>query len=102
MSHVGHLSLKSKPGSFKKVCDRYHQFAEQVMAHHPDLHDVIIVGNQAQNNIERFGIWENAADAASLEDTADFAAFLSDIQADLAEPVQRNDLLVFYRMNPKA
>ena len=101
MSHVGHISLKSKPGSFKKVCDRYHLFAEQVMAHHPDLHDVIIVGNQAQNNIEGFGIWENAADAASLEDTADFAAFLNDIQADLAEPIQRNDLLVFYRMNPK-
>ncbi|MCE7504835.1 hypothetical protein LZG75_01105 [Polynucleobacter sp. IMCC30063] len=102
MSHVGHISLKSKPGSFTKVCERYHQFAEQVMAHHPDLHDVIIMGNQAQNNIEGFGIWENAADAASLEDTADFAAFLNDVQADLAEPVQRNDLLVFYRMKPKA
>jgi hypothetical protein len=102
MSHVGHLSLKSKPGSFKKVCDRYHQFAVEVMAHHPDLHDVIIVGNQALNNIEGFGIWENAADAASLEDTQDFAVFLKDIQDDIAEPVQRNDLLVFYRMNPKS
>jgi|GEM_PF-176459 hypothetical protein len=102
MSHVGHLSLKSKPGSFQKVCDRYHLFAEEVLAHHPDLHDVIIVGNQAQNNIEGFGIWENAADAASLEDTEAFAAFLNDIEGDLAEPIQRNDLLVFYRLNPKA
>jgi hypothetical protein len=102
MSHVGHISLKSKPGSFKKVCDRYHQFAVEVMAHHPDLHDVIIVANQALNNSEGVGIWENAADAASLEDTQDFAAFLKDIQDDIAEPIQRNDLLVIYRMNPKS
>jgi hypothetical protein len=43
MSHVAHLSLQTKPGSFQKVCDRYHQFAEEVLASHPDLHDVIIV-----------------------------------------------------------
>ena len=102
MSHVGHISLKSKPGSFKKVCDRYHQFAEQVMAHHPDLHDVIIVGNQAQNTIEGFGIYEDASHAAALEDTQDFAAFLVDVADDLAEPFHRNDLVLLYRMNPKS
>ena len=102
MSHVAHLSLQTKPGSFQKVCDRYHQFAEEVLASHPDLHDVIIVGNQAQNVIEGFGIWENAEQAASIEDTADFAKFLADIEGDLAAPVGRNDLLVFYRMNPKS
>ncbi len=102
MSHVAHLSLQTKPGSFQKVCDRYHQFAEEVLASHPDLHDVIIVGNQAQNVIEGFGIWENAEQAASLEDTADFAKFLADIEGNLAAPVGRNDLLVFYRMRPRA
>jgi hypothetical protein len=45
MSHVAHLSLQTKPGSFQKVCDRYHQFASEVLAGHPDLHDVIIMGN---------------------------------------------------------
>ena len=102
MSHVGHISLQTKPGTFQKVCDRYHQFAQEVLAGHPDLHDVIIVGNQAQNVIEGFGIWENAEQAASLEDTADFAKFLSDIEDHLAAPVGRNDLLVFYRMKPRA
>jgi hypothetical protein len=101
MSHVAHLTLQTKPGSFQKVCDRYHQFAQEVLADHPDAHDVIIVGNQAQNNIEGFGIWENAEQAASLEDTESFANFLADIENDLAAPVKRNDLLVFYRMNPK-
>ena len=102
MSHVAHLSLQTKPGSFQKVCDRYHQYAEEVLASHQDLHDVIIVGYQAQNVIEGFGIWENAEQAASIEDTADFAKFLADIEGDLAAPVGRNDLLVFYRMNPKS
>jgi len=102
MSHVAHLSLQTKPGSFQKVCDRYHQFAQEVLTGHPDLHDVIIVGNQAQNIIEGFGIWENAEQAASLEDTEAFANFLTDIETNLAAPVGRNDLLVFYRMNPKA
>ena len=97
MSHVGHMSLETKPGSFKKVCDRYHQFAEEVLAHHANLHDVIIIGNQAQNVLEGFGIWENAEQAASLEDTQDFAQFLADIEGDLASPIRRNDLLVFYR-----
>ena len=101
MSHVAHLTLHAKPGSFQKVCDRYHQFAKEVLAGHPDLHDVIIVGNQAMNIIEGFGIWENAEQAASLEDTKDFADFLADIEANLAAPVGRSDLLVFYRMNPK-
>ena len=78
MSHVAHLSLQAKPGAFQKVCDRYHQFAQEVLAGHPDLHDVIIVGNQAQNIVEGFGIWENAEQAASLEDTEAFAKFLAD------------------------
>jgi hypothetical protein len=45
MAHVGHSWLKTKPGSFQKVCDRYKQFASEVLAHSADLHDVIIVGN---------------------------------------------------------
>jgi hypothetical protein len=102
MSHVGHMTLEIKPGCFQKVCDRYHQFAQDVLVHHKDLHDVIIVGNQAQNVIEGFGIWENAAQAASLEDTQDFAKFLSDIESELASPIRRNDLVVFYRMNAKS
>ena len=52
MAHVGHSWLKTKPGSFQKVCDRYKQFASEVLAHNADLHDVIIVGNQAQNIID--------------------------------------------------
>ena len=102
MSHVAHLSLKTKPGSFQKVCDRYHQFAVEVMSLHPDLHDVILVGNQSGNDLEGFGIWENAEAAASLEDTENFAAFMYDIQDELAEPIERNDLVVFYRMRTKA
>ena len=102
MSHVGHMTLETKPGCFQKVCDRYHQFAQDVLVHHKDLHDVIIVGNQAQNVIEGFGIWENAAQAASLEDTQDFTKFLSDIESELASPIRRNDLVVFYRMNAKS
>jgi hypothetical protein len=31
--------------------------------------------NQALNIVEGFGIWENAEQAASLEDTKDFANF---------------------------
>jgi hypothetical protein len=54
------------------------------------------------NIVEGFGIWENADQAASLEDTKDFADFLADIEANLAAPVERSDLLVFYRMNPKS
>jgi hypothetical protein len=96
------MTLEIKPGCFQKVCDRYHQFAQDVLVHHKDLHDVIIVGNQAQNVIEGFGIWENAAQAASLEDTQDFAKFLSDIESELASPIRRNDLVVFYRMNAKS
>jgi hypothetical protein len=101
MAHVGHSWLKTKPGSFQKVCDRYHQFATEVLAHNADLHDVIIVGNQAQNIIEGFGIYENASHAAALEDTQDFAKFLADVENDLAEPIHRNDLVLLYRMNPK-
>jgi len=101
MAPVGHSKLKTKPGSYQKVCDRYHQFAKEVLAHNSDLHDVIIVGNQAQNTIEGFGIWENAKHAASLEDTQDFAAFLADVSGELAEPYQRDDLVLLYRMNPK-
>jgi len=101
MSHVAHLSLKTKPGSFKKVCDRYHQFAVEVMSLHPDLHDVILVGNQAGNDLEGFGIWENPEAAASLEDTENFATFMKDIQDELAAPIERNDLVVFYRMSPQ-
>ena len=100
MAHVGHSWLKTKPGSFQKVCDRYKQFASEVLAHNADLHDVIIVGNQAQNIIEGFGIYEDASHAASLEDTQDFAAFLADVADDLAEPFHRNDLVLLYRMNP--
>lgn len=101
MAHVGHSWLKTKPGSFQKVCDRYKQFASEVLAHNADLHDVIIVGNQAQNIIEGFGIYEDASHAASLEDTQDFTAFLADVADDLAEPFHRNDLVLLYRMNPK-
>ena len=101
MAHVGHSWLKTKPGSFQKVCDRYKQFASEVLAHNADLHDVIIVGNQAQNTIEGFGIWENASHAASLEDTQDFASFMADVAGHLAEPYHRNDLVLLYRMNPK-
>ena len=102
MAHVGHSWLKTKPGSFQKVCDRYKQFASEVLAHNTDLHDVIIVGNQAQNTIEGFGIYEDASHAAALEDTQDFAAFLVDVADDLAEPFHRNDLVLLYRMNPKS
>ena len=102
MAHVGHTWLKIKPGSFQKVCDRYKQFASEVLAHNSDLHDVIIVGNQAQNIIEGFGIYEDASHAASLEDTQDFAVFLADVANDLAEPFHRNDLVLLYRMNPKS
>ena len=101
MAHVGHGWLKTKSGSFQKVCDSYRQFAEDVMAHNKDLHDVIIVGNQAQIKIEGFGIYENAQHAASLEDSKDFASFLADVGNDLAEPYQRDDLLLLYRMKPK-
>lgn len=102
MAHVGHSWLKTKPGSFQKVCDRYKQFASEVLAHNADLHDVIIVGNQAQNIIEGFGIYEDANHAAALEDTEDFTAFLADVADDLAEPFHRNDLVLLYRMNPKS
>ena len=102
MAHVGHSWLKTKPGSFQKVCDRYKQFASEVLAHNADLHDVIIVGNQAQNIIEGFGIYEDASHAATLEDTQAFAAFLADVADDLAEPFHRNDLVLLYRMNPKS
>jgi len=101
MAHVRHRWLKTKPGSFQKVCDRYKQFALEVSAHNTALHDLIIVGNQAQNTIEGYGIWENPAHAAALEDTQDFAAFMADVANDLAEPYHRNDLDLLYRMNPK-
>jgi hypothetical protein len=101
MPHVGHSWLKTKPGSYKKVCDRYYQFSKDLVSHHPDLHDVMVIGNQAQNIIEAFGIWENASHAASLEDSQDFADLMADIADDLAEPYHRNDLELLYRMNPK-
>jgi len=71
------------------------------LAHNTALHDLIIVGNQAQNTIEGYGIWENPAHAAALEDTQDFAAFMADVINDLAEPCHRNDLDLLYCMNPK-
>ena len=101
MAHVGHMSIKSKPGSYAKVSARYKRFAEEVMAHHPDLHDVVIVGDPARNQVEGFGIWDNVAEAATLEDTQDFAAFLADINADLAQPVDRSDLELLYRLKPR-
>jgi hypothetical protein len=101
MSHVGHLWMKTKPGSYAKVSERYRRFADQVMAHHADLHDVIIVGSPAQNTVEGYGIWENAEEAATLEDTEDFAAFLADVKSDLAQPVERSDLQLLYRLRPQ-
>ena len=100
MAHVGHSWLKTKPGSYEKVCKRFHKFADEVMSHHSDLHDVIIIGNPAQNIIEGFGIWENASHAANLEDGADFASFMADVAGELAEPFHRNDLELLYRMKP--
>jgi hypothetical protein len=41
--------------------------------------------------------WEAVSKA-----TEAFAKFLADIEANLAAPVGRNDLVVFYRMNPKS
>ncbi len=80
---------------------RYRSFADQVMAHHADLHDVIIVGDPAQNTVQGFGIWENAAEAATLEDTEDFASLLADVEAHLAQPIQRTDLQLLYRLRPR-
>ena len=57
--------MKTKPGAYQRVADRYHLFAKDVIAHHANLHDVIIVGNAASNAIEGFGIWENAAQVAT-------------------------------------
>ena len=101
MAHVGHTTLKSKPGSYAKVAARYKQFAEDVMAHHPTLHDVIIVGDPGRNQVEGFGIWDNAAEAATLEDTKDFETFLADVQAHLSQPVDRSDLELLYRLKPR-
>jgi hypothetical protein len=101
MSHVGHLWMKTKPGCYAKVSTRYRTFADHVMAHHADLHDVIIVGSPAQNTVEGFGIWENADEAATLEDTQDFASFLADVESDLAQPIQRSDLQLLYRRRPR-
>lgn len=101
MAHVGHLSMKTKPGKYAKVSARYRQFADQVMSHHDDLHDVLIVGDPARNMVQGFGIWDNAAEAATLEDTADFAAFLADVEGDLAQPIDRNDLELLYRLDPR-
>ena len=102
MAHVGHMLMKTKPGRYAKMSERYRNFADQVMAHHADLHDVIIVGDPAQNTVEGFGIWENAAEAATLEDTQDFASFLAEIEADLAHPIERTDLQLLYRYRPRA
>ena len=66
------------------------------------MDDVIIVGDPAQNTVEGFGIWENAAEAATLEDTQDFASFLAEIEADLAHPIERTDLQLLYRYRPRA
>ena len=101
MAHVGHSWLKTKPGSYKKVCERYHRFAEEIIAHNKDIHDVVIAGNPAQNTIEGFAIWENATHAANLEDTHDFAVFLADVESELAEPFKRNDLDLLFRMKIK-
>jgi hypothetical protein len=101
MPHVGHMSLKAKPGSYAKLAARYRKFADEVMAHHADLHDVVIVGDPAKNTVEGFGIWDNAAEAATLEDTKDFAAFLKDIEAELAQAVERSDLELLYRLKPR-
>ena len=93
--------MKTKPGAYQRVAYRYHLFAKDVMAHHANLHDVIIVGNAASNAIEGFGIWENAAQAATLEDTKDFASFLADVEPDLAAPIARSDLKLLYRLKPR-
>ena len=101
MAHVGHMWMKTKPGSYAKVAARYRRFVDEVMTHHPALHDVIIVGEPAQNTVEGFGIWENAVEAATLEDTQDFATFLGDVEPDLAQPVQRTDLELISRLGPR-
>src|SRR5688572_4936667 len=101
MAHVGHLWMKAKPGSYAKVSARYHRFADEVMAHHPTLHDVVILGDPARNQVEGFGIWENDVEAATLEDTEDFAAFLADVQPDLAEPIRRSALELLFRLKPR-
>jgi quinol monooxygenase YgiN len=101
MGHVGHLSMKAKPGSYARVSAHYHRFADDVMAHHSNLDDVLIVGDPAKNIVEGFGTWEDAAQAATLEDTRDSAAFLADVEPDLAEPIQRSDLQVLYRLKPR-
>ncbi|MDG2381628.1 MAG: hypothetical protein P8N76_08130 [Pirellulaceae bacterium] len=69
------------------------------MAHNNDLHDVVIIGDASRNVIEGFGIWEHAAHASNLEDGQDFAAFIADVTDNLAEPLNRNDLELLYRMN---
>jgi hypothetical protein len=94
--------MKTKPGSYLRVSARYRTFADQVMAHHADLHDVVIIGNPAQNTVEGFGIWENATEAATLEDTGDFASLLADVESDLAQPIERNDLQLLYRLRPRS
>jgi hypothetical protein len=101
MAHVGHLSMRTKPGAYARVAARYRNFAEDVMAHHPNLHDVVIVGDAARNVIEGFGIWDNAAQAAKLEDTRDFASFLRDVEPDLAEPIRRSAPELLWRLRPR-
>jgi quinol monooxygenase YgiN len=101
MAHVGHLSMKTKPGAYARVAARYRRCAEEVMAHHANLHDVVIVGDAARSVIEGFGIWENAAQASKLEDTRDFAAFQADVEPDLAEPIQRSAPELICRLRPR-
>jgi hypothetical protein len=71
------------------------------MVHHANLHDVVVVGDPSRNEVEGFGIWDDVSQAATLEDTQDFATFLADIQADLAQPVGRTDLELLYRLKPR-
>ena len=101
MAHVGHMTLKTKPGSYAKVSARYRRFVEEVMEHHGDLHDVVVAGSPSENRIEGYAIWENAKEAATLEDTKDFTSFLADVEPDLAKPVERTDFELIYRLRPR-
>jgi hypothetical protein len=102
MAHVGNRYLKAKPGRYQKVCDRYHQFAKDVLAHNPNLHELIIVGDETQNTLRGFGIWESEMHAHAMEKTQEFTKFMSDITDDLDEALHRNDLRLLFHKNPKA
>jgi hypothetical protein len=56
----------------------------------------------AQNTLRGFGIWETEMHAHALENTQEFAKFMSDVADDLDEALHRNDLHLLYHKNPKA